>query len=260
MLSVISLLLLTNVVRVSKVDVFSNFYLTKLFLYCYSLFREFRIQFEFGVQLVFLALFFWLFVLMSYNDNQVESVEILHLLVLYLFVFLIVTLVVKYSVHYLSFLEASVIEGKNSTFIAKQFVRDVSNTSALLLRFFLLLFRLNIYDGLDDFLDSYYLFFCDFDEDTYYDELLVVFDDNLIFHNDNNTDSNLLSDLESDIMEDIYQKYYSTWGKFFMFWAFILEEAFRISLALYICYLIIFEIHSINCSYNEDSYIYLSKK
>ena len=63
-------------------------------------------------------------------------------------------------------------DGFTSLFILKQFVRDISNTFALFLRFFLLLFRLNIYDGLDDFLDSYFIFFIDFDEDTYLDEVL----------------------------------------------------------------------------------------
>lgn len=35
---------------------------------------------------------------------------------------------------------------------------------------------------------------------------------------------------------------------------FILEEILRLSLAFYICYLIIFEVHSVNCSYVEDNY------
>jgi hypothetical protein len=45
-----------------------------------------------------------------------------------------------------------------------------------------------------------------------------------------------------------------------MFWAFILEEAFRISLALYITYLIIFEVHSANFSYSEDMYFAAKRK
>lgn len=77
-------------------------------------------------------------------------------------------------------------EGFSTSYIAKQFVRDVSNTFALFLRFFLLLFRLNIYDGLDDFLDSYYIFFIDFDEDSYYDELFFITD--FFFITDNRED------------------------------------------------------------------------
>jgi hypothetical protein len=33
-----------------------------------------------------------------------------------------------------------------------------------------------------------------------------------------------------------------------------LEEILRISLAFYICYLIVFEVHAVNASYIEDTY------
>jgi hypothetical protein len=36
---------------------------------------------------------------------------------------------------------------------------------------------------------------------------------------------------------------------------FILEEAARLGLAFYVCYLITFEVHSVNCSYSEDLFI-----
>ncbi len=254
-LSISALFLIISLVRNSKLDLNIDFYFTRMYIYFYSFSRENRIQFEVVIQLFFFIFFFWIFTLISYNDSQVEFIELVNLLLFYFFLFVIFYLLYKYSLHYFSFLEASVIEGKSASFISKQFVRDISNTFALFLRFFLLLFRLNIYDGLDDILDSYYIFFCDFDDDTYYDELLIMFDDSLFYIPDNNNDANLFNDLESDLFEDLFQKYYVTWGKFFMFWAFILEVAFRISLALYITYLIIFEVHSVNCSYIEDNYI-----
>ena len=96
-------------------------------------------------------------------------------------------LLFRYSTHYFSFLEASVGEGFSASFIAKQFVRDVSNSFALFLRFFLLVFRLNIYDGLDDFLDSYFIFFIDYDEDMYIDETLGLADE-LFMSSDNAED------------------------------------------------------------------------
>ena len=40
-----------------------------------------------------------------------------------------------------------------------------------------------------------------------------------------------------------------------MFIFFILEEILRLSLGFYICYLITFEVHSVNCSYVEDNYV-----
>lgn len=123
---------------------------------------------------------------MTYDDINVEVVELMHMFICLFFLLIIFYLLFKYSIHYFSFLENSVSEGFSTSYIAKQFVRDVSNTFALFLRFFLLLFRLNIYDGLDDFLDSYYIFFIDFDEDSYYDELFFITD--FFFITDNRED------------------------------------------------------------------------
>ena len=254
-LTVIASIFFISTTRSSKLNSNLDFYFTRLFIYFYSYSRESRIQFEVTIQMFFFIILVWIFAIMSYNDSQVEFIEMLHLMIFYFFLFVISYLLYKYSIHYFAFLEASVIEGKSASFIGQQFVRDMSNTFALFLRFFLLLFRLNIYDGLDDFLDSYYIFFCDFNDDTYYDEMFLSLDGVMFFSPDNHNDSNLFNDYETDLLEDIFQKYYITWGKFFMFWAFILEEAFRVSLALYITYLIIFEVHSVNFSYSEDNYI-----
>ena len=154
---------------------------------------------------------------MAYNDDEVEFIEMISSSLTSYFLFVILYLLWKYSIHYFAFLEASFIEGKSASFIAKQFVRDISNTFALFLRFFLLLFRLNIYDGLDDFLDSYYIFLCDFDDDTYYDELLVLFDSNLFYISDNGTDSGIYNETEVDLMEDIFHKYFVILSKFSLF-------------------------------------------
>lgn len=52
---------------------------------------------------------------------------------------------------------------------------------------------------------------------------------------------------------DLFMLYFISWSKLFLFLAFILEEIFRIALALYISYIIIFEIHASNYSYNEET-------
>lgn len=124
---------------------------------------------------------------MTYDDVNVEVIELFHYFVCITFIFAIATLIFKYSTHYFAFLENSVSDGFSTSFIAKQFVRDLSNTFALFLRFFLLVFRLNIYDGLDDFLDSYYIFFIDFDEDSYFDELFY-YSDYFFYFSDNHED------------------------------------------------------------------------
>jgi len=60
---------------------------------------------------------------------------------------------------------------------------------------------------------------------------------------------------ENEFFLDLFYIYFVCWAKFFTFIFFILEEILRLSLGFYICYLIIFEVHSVNCSYVEDTYI-----
>lgn len=134
---------------------------------------------------------------MTYDDVNTEFIEMMHFFICYFFIFIIAFLLFKYSIHYFAFLENSVSEGFSTNYIAKQFIRDLSNTFALFLRFFLLLFRLNIYDGLDDFLDSYYIFFIDFDEDSYLDELFF-FSDCFFFFSDNREDVVFYQPVEFD--------------------------------------------------------------
>jgi hypothetical protein len=46
------------------------------------------------------------------------------------------------------------------------------------------------------------------------------------------------------------------WSKFALFVAFILEELGRVALALFITYLILFEVQAVNRSYVEDTYFF----
>jgi hypothetical protein len=59
---------------------------------------------------------------------------------------------------------------------------------------------------------------------------------------------------------DIFYIYFICWAKLYLFIFFILEEILRLSLAFYICYLIIFEVHAVNCSYIEDNYFSHNRK
>jgi hypothetical protein len=111
----------------------------------------------------------------TFDDDQEELIETFDVGCFYFFIILIFFLFFKYSQHYFAFLEASVTEGRAVSFITKQFFRDFINTFALFLRFFILLFRLNVYDTLDDFYDSYYIYIGDFDDDEYYSELFFSY-------------------------------------------------------------------------------------
>jgi hypothetical protein len=239
--------------RLSNFSFLGNSLLNRVYFFLWSFSVEQRINFTFTFTWFTFFLFLWAPILMTYDDQNIEFIELMHFLIILTFLVLILTLLYKYSIHYFSFLENSIADGFSVQFILKQFVRDIANSFALFLRFFLLVFRLNIYDGLDDFLDSYYIFFIDFDEDNYFDESLF-FSDKFIFLSDNHEDILQKSTTEYSWWIDLYSKYFIILTKFLFFWVFILEEFFRIALALYISYLIIFEIHSVNTSYNETKF------
>lgn len=151
------------------------------------------------------------------------------------------------------------MSGRSTSFVAKQFFRDFMGTIGLSLRFFILLFRLNVYDNLDDFYDSYYIFVGDFDDDEYVVDLLFNIQGLLFYDYDVNDDGLMMLEEEPDLLDDIFLAYFTLWGKFFFFIFFIIEELFRVILALYIAYLITFDVHAANCSYQESNYFLLCR-
>jgi len=171
------------------------------------------------------------------------------------FLLIFVYYMLKVSIHYLSFLEASISEGRNFTFILTQFLRDTTNNLAFVLRYLTLLARLNIYDLSDDILDSYYIFLGDFDDDEYYMEMFFSLTPTMFFDTDNNDDRSFFLEDEVDFSGDLFSLYFVILGKFSLFSFFGLEEIARVGLALFITYLMVFEVHALNRSYVEDNYL-----
>lgn len=229
----------------------TNFFLIKFFLVLFSLQILLRLDWNALFKTFFLISFYWIFLLSSFDDDFEELIELINSAYFFFFVNLIIFLFIKYSIHYFAFLEASLSEGTSITLILKQFLRDFINSFALLLRFFVLIFRLNIYDTLDDFYDSYYVYFGDFDEDEYYDELFfsIIF---FYFSYDNFDDKSCFFEEEFDWVYCLFFIYYIFVTKLFFFFFFIIEEILRLTLAFYICYLIIAEVHAVNTSLNES--------
>ena len=122
------------------------------------------------------------------------------------------------------------------------------------LRFVLLMMRLNIYDGVDDILDSYYIAFVDFDEDEYFLETFPNASSFSFFDTDVQDDRSFLQEDEADLIIDFYTIYAVLWGKYVFYLSFILEEFARVGLALFVTYILMFEINAVNRSRNEDSY------
>jgi len=197
-------------------------------------------------------------VLLTFDDDQDEVIEFIDTFFFYIFTTVVAYLIYKYSIHYFAFLAASIDNGRTVKFIT-QFRDDVLGTFSLMLRFYILLFRINVYDTLEDFFDSYYIFIGDFDDDEYLNELFLSIHGTILFTLDNHDDRSFLFEDENDFMFDLYFMYYNVWGKFFYFLIYMLEEGARLGLALYITFLIIFEVHAVNSSYKEDNFILYKK-
>jgi hypothetical protein len=68
--------------------------------------------------------------------------------------------------------------------------------------------RLNIYDTVDDFLDSYYIFLGDFDDDEYFIDLFFSMFTVMFFDTDNNDDRSFFLEDESDLAGDLFSIYF----------------------------------------------------
>jgi len=237
----------------------TEIYLNRLYYYLFGISRMTRIQYESILTTLFFVVFYISMMIATFDDDQEEFLEIFNGMCFYLFSFLLVYFLYKYSIHYFAFLEASVNEGKGLNFAYTQFAKDALNTFAFVLRFFVLILRLNIYDSLDDFYDSYYIFVGDFDDDEYFVDFFGSLMSVMFFDSDVNDDRAFLLEDELDVIFNPLTLYFIVWGKLSLFMFFIVEELLRVGLALYITYMIIFEVHAVNRSYVEDTYFSTSK-
>jgi len=145
---------------------------------------------------------------MAFDDDQEEIIEFMDTCFFYFFSIIVSYLVYKHSIHYFAFLDASESKGRSVGFVTKQFFKDFLNTFSLLLRFYILLFRINVYDTLDDFFDSYYIFVGDFDDDEYLNELFLSIHGTILFTLDNNDDRSFLLEDENDFSNDLFYTYF----------------------------------------------------
>ena len=194
----------------------------------------------------------------TFDDDQEEVLEFFNCMCYYFFLFTLVYYFYKYSIHYFSFLEAAKNDSKSTSPVA-QATFDGLNIVGFTLRFLVLMIRLNIYDGIDDILDSYYIFLADFEEEEYFPDSFFSLFSTMSFDSDLNDDRSFLFEDEMDFSNDLFTIYFLVWGKFAYFWIFILEEIARVTLALYVTYLLMFEINAVNRSYSEDSYLLIKR-
>jgi hypothetical protein len=196
---------------------------------------------------------------MAFDDDQEEVIEFIDTSFFNFLTIIIVFMLYRYSIHYFSFLEASISEGNAVKYVV-QVGKDTVNTISIFLRFYLLALRINIYDLLDDVMDSYYCLLIDFDDDEYFSELLLSIHGTLFFTNDNHDDRSFLLEDENGFMGDFFYLYFLIFGKIVFFLVFMIEEAGKVFLGFFISFLIIFEMHAVNCSYREDLYVNIKKQ
>ena len=246
-------LLLISTIRINTLFGGNDSYVTRAYFYLYSLSNEVRFQLEASLQVFFFVFMYTSMMIATFDDSQEELLEFFNTMCYYFFLFTMIYYLYKYSFHYFSFLEAAKGDSK-STLAFSQFLFDALNIIAFVLRFLVLMIRLNIYDSVDDVLDSYYIFMADFDEEEYFSDTFFSMFSVMSFDIDVNDDRSFQFEDELDFSADLFTVYFLIWGKFSYFWLFILEEIARVSLALYVTYLLIFEINAVNRSFVEDMY------
>ena len=247
-------LILLTTTRLITVSNATDTYPTRAIFYITSISTETRFQLEAGFQAFFFVFLYMSMMMTTFDDDQEEVLEFFNCMCYYFFLFTLVYYFYKYSSHFFSFLEAAKNDSKSTSPLA-QATFDGLNIVGFTLRFLVLMIRLNIYDGIDDILDSYYIFLADFEEEEYFSDSFFSLFATLTFDTDVNDDRSFLFEDEMDLITDLFTIYFIIWGKFAYFWIFILEEIARVALALYVTYLLIFEINAVNRSYFEDSYL-----
>jgi hypothetical protein len=145
--------------------------------------------------------------IVTFDDDQEELMETFTNGTFYVFLGVFIYFLYRYSIHYFSFLAASDTK-KDSASLISQFITDILDTVGLLLRFLVLMARLNLYDFLDDLLDSYYLFVGDFDEDDYSSDLLFSISSLMFFDTDVHDDTSFFFEDEIDSTNDLFSLYF----------------------------------------------------
>jgi len=238
----------------------SNISIFRSVRYLISKSVESRLQFEAVLASLIIFLVYFVIAIMAYDDNQEEVLALFVDSYLIFFVLTVIYLVYKHSVHFLAFLGLAVKEGRSVSFVAKQFFKDGLNILSIVFRLGIVILRFEVYDGLDDFFDSYYIFLADFNEENYYEESVSALFESSNFFSDNKSDVDVkLEDSSNTSLFNLHYLYTLVWDKLFFFFFLIIEEVARLSLAFYVFYLIVFEVYSVNVSYNSDQYIIVKK-
>lgn len=196
-------------------------------------------------------LLYVLMVLLVGDDISEQVYELVNSYFILVFTCLVLTLILLYSVHIFTFLALSAYSRRSFLVVLRQFKNDIMDLLSLILRFYVLLFRLNVYDLLEDLFDGYYIFLGDFGDEYLLDNLLIPLSTIEGFTLDSTEENFDFEDTSSSLSLDLIRLYYTLWGEFAYFYLFCLEEGARLILATYIIFLFVFEIHATNMRFFE---------
>ena len=247
--------MVSNNARIQEIFKTLNPTIVRLESYFFALSRDIRMQFEAVIVLFFLLFLYGTMMMLTFDDDQEEFCEYFEQLMFTGVFYALIYYTVRVGVHWLSFLEASVSEGRTFNFLFQQFRRDALNAFAFVMRLVTLMVRFFIYESNDDILDSYYIFIGDFDDDEYFNELFFSISPLLFFDTDNNDDRSFFLEDESDFSSDLFSLYFILVTKLASLMFYVPEGIARTFLAFYIGYLIVFEVHTANRSRSEDLYL-----
>jgi hypothetical protein len=200
-------LALVAVVRLVSLVKSNDAYLSRAYFYLYSIAMAVRFQFEAAVHTFFCVFLYTSMMIATFDDDQEELLEFFNSMCYFFFLASLVYYFYKYSVHYFSYLEASKQDTKSVSPFS-QFLFDALNLIAFVLRFLVLMIRLNIYDGVDDVLDSYYIFMADFEEEEYFSDMFFSLFSVMSFDTDLNDDRSFLFEDEMDFSADLFTLYF----------------------------------------------------
>lgn len=165
-------------------------------------------QLEAALVVFFLFFLYGTMMILTFDDDQEEFLEYFEQLLFTGVFYVFIYYVIRVGVHFFSFLEASISEGRTFSFVLSQFRRDAINAFAFIMRLFTLMVRFYIYETNDDILDSYYIFIGDFDDDEYFNELFFSTFSLLFFDTDNNDDRSFFLEDEIDLSWDLFSIYF----------------------------------------------------
>ena len=244
----LSILILLYIFSAYKLNIWYNInilFLIKIIYIVYFLSNILRISKKIWL-LAYIFIAYYIINLFVYNEFNIEYINVFSLHIVTIFLLITMYFLYKYNTFILLFFELSITLGKSYIYVFKQYLRDILNILAYVLRLILLFIRLNIYDGLDDFFDSYYIFIGDFNAYDYLEIIYIYNYNQLYVHYDNIYDQSLLKYEETEFWLNLIYIYSIILFKFLLFLILLLEGGFRLLLASYIFILVVLEINNFN--------------